>query len=78
MSGKIVIADADGTEIDGGNYWEGRRTPGDYRWSRFRLTFDDGGMHQSSGANCPSGTPSRAWSRRSAQPSVSRRVANVR
>jgi hypothetical protein len=29
MSGKIVIADADGTEIDGGDYWEGRRTPGD-------------------------------------------------
>jgi formamidopyrimidine-DNA glycosylase len=44
MSGKIVIADADGTEIDGGDYWEGSRAPGDYRWSRFRLTFDDGGM----------------------------------
>jgi formamidopyrimidine-DNA glycosylase len=43
MSGKIVVADADGTEIDGGDYWEGRRTRGDYRWSRFRLTFDDGG-----------------------------------
>jgi formamidopyrimidine-DNA glycosylase len=43
MSGKIVIADADGTEIDGGDHWEGRRAPGDYRWSRFRLTFDDGG-----------------------------------
>jgi formamidopyrimidine-DNA glycosylase len=43
MSGKIVIADADGTEIDGGDYWEGRRTRGDYRWSRFRITFDDGG-----------------------------------
>jgi hypothetical protein len=43
MSGKIVIAEAYGTEIDGGDYWEGRRTPGDYRWSRFRLTFDDGG-----------------------------------
>jgi formamidopyrimidine-DNA glycosylase len=44
MSGKIVIADANGTEIDGGDYWEGRRIPGDYRWSRFRLTFDDGGI----------------------------------
>lgn len=43
MSGKIVIADADGTEIDGGDYWEGGRKPGDYRWSRFTLTFDDGG-----------------------------------
>lgn len=44
MSGKIIIADAAGTEIDGGDHWEGRRTPGDHRWSRFRLTFDDGGM----------------------------------
>jgi formamidopyrimidine-DNA glycosylase len=43
MSGKIVIADADGAEIDGGDYWEGRRKPGDYRWARFTLTFDDGG-----------------------------------
>jgi formamidopyrimidine-DNA glycosylase len=43
MSGKIVIADPDGTEIDGGDYWEGRRLTGDYRWSRFSLTFDDGG-----------------------------------
>ncbi|MFC0436599.1 Fpg/Nei family DNA glycosylase [Kutzneria buriramensis] len=43
MSGKIVIADADGGEIDGGDYWEGRRVAGDYRWSRFSLTFDDGG-----------------------------------
>lgn len=43
MSGKIVVADPDGTEIDGGDYWEGRRAPGDYRWSRFALTFEDGG-----------------------------------
>jgi formamidopyrimidine-DNA glycosylase len=43
MSGKIVIAAPDGTEVDGGDYWEGRRVPGDYRWSRFALTFDDGG-----------------------------------
>ena len=35
MSGKIVIADANGTEVDGGDYWEGRREPGDYRWARF-------------------------------------------
>jgi formamidopyrimidine-DNA glycosylase len=43
MSGKIVIASPDGGEIDGGDYWEGRRRPGDYRWSRFALTFEDGG-----------------------------------
>ena len=43
MSGKIVIADPDGNEIDGGDYWEGRRRPGDHRWSRFALTFVDGG-----------------------------------
>jgi formamidopyrimidine-DNA glycosylase len=43
MSGKIVIADADGAEVDGGDYWEGRRQPGDYRWTRFTLTFEDGG-----------------------------------
>jgi formamidopyrimidine-DNA glycosylase len=43
MSGKIVIADAGGAEVDGGDYWEGRRRPGDYRWARFTLTFEDGG-----------------------------------
>jgi formamidopyrimidine-DNA glycosylase len=43
MSGKIVIADPDGTEVDGGDYWEGGRQPGDYRWKRFSLTFEDGG-----------------------------------
>ena len=43
MSGKIVVADADGTEIDGGDYWERGRAAGDYRWSRFSLTFADGG-----------------------------------
>jgi formamidopyrimidine-DNA glycosylase len=43
MSGKIVIADADGSEVDGGDYWEGRRRAGDYRWSRFGLSFADGG-----------------------------------
>jgi formamidopyrimidine-DNA glycosylase len=44
MSGKIVIAAPDGTEIDGGDHWEFGRVPGDYRWSRFALTFADGGM----------------------------------
>jgi formamidopyrimidine-DNA glycosylase len=43
MSGKIVVADPDGSEVDGGDYWEGRRSPGDYRWSRFALSFADGG-----------------------------------
>jgi formamidopyrimidine-DNA glycosylase len=43
MSGKIVIAEAGGAEIDGGDYWEGRRQPGDYRWARFSVTFEDGG-----------------------------------
>jgi formamidopyrimidine-DNA glycosylase len=43
MSGKIVIANADGQEIDGGDYWERGRAPGDYRYSRFSLSFTDGG-----------------------------------
>jgi formamidopyrimidine-DNA glycosylase len=43
MSGKIVIADADRTEQDGGDYWERGRAPGDYRFSRFALSFSDGG-----------------------------------
>ena len=43
MSGKIVIADAGGHEIDGGDYWERGRAPGDYRFTRFALTFADGG-----------------------------------
>jgi formamidopyrimidine-DNA glycosylase len=43
MSGKIVIADPDGREVDGGDYWERGRAPGDFRWSRFVLTFADGG-----------------------------------
>jgi formamidopyrimidine-DNA glycosylase len=44
MSGKIVIAAADGTEVDGGDHWEFGRSPGDYRFSRFSLAFSDGGM----------------------------------
>ena len=43
MSGKIVIADGQGTEIDGGDYWERGRQPGDHRYSRFSLSFEDGG-----------------------------------
>jgi formamidopyrimidine-DNA glycosylase len=43
MSGKIVISDGRGREVDGGDYWERGRAPGDYRFSRFSLTFADGG-----------------------------------
>jgi formamidopyrimidine-DNA glycosylase len=32
-----------GIQVDGGDYWEGRRQPGDYRWARFTVTFADGG-----------------------------------
>lgn len=44
MSGKIVVAAPDGAELDGGDYWEAGRTPGDYRWTRFSLSFAGGGM----------------------------------
>jgi formamidopyrimidine-DNA glycosylase len=43
MSGKVVIADGQGHEIDGGDYWERGRAPGDYRFRRFSLAFSDGG-----------------------------------
>ncbi len=43
MSGKIVIADADGSETDGGDYWERGRTKGDFRFNRFAIRFADGG-----------------------------------
>jgi formamidopyrimidine-DNA glycosylase len=43
MSGKIVIADGDGHEIEGGDYWERGRAAGDHRYSRFSLTFADAG-----------------------------------
>jgi formamidopyrimidine-DNA glycosylase len=42
MSGKLVVASPDGSEIYGGDNWEGRRLPGDYRWSRFSVAFEDG------------------------------------
>jgi formamidopyrimidine-DNA glycosylase len=44
MSGKIVVGDGRGTEIDGGDYWERGREPGDLRFARFRLGFADGGL----------------------------------
>jgi formamidopyrimidine-DNA glycosylase len=43
MSGKIVIADGRGHEIEGGDYWQRGRAVGDHRYSRFALTFADGG-----------------------------------
>ncbi|MDG4822901.1 DNA-formamidopyrimidine glycosylase family protein [Asanoa sp. WMMD1127] len=43
MSGKIVVADPDGAEVDGGDYWERGRAAGDYRYARFALMFADGG-----------------------------------
>ena len=43
MSGKIVVADPGGAETDGGDYWERGRARGDYRHTRFSLTFADGG-----------------------------------
>ncbi len=43
MSGKIVITDGRGDEIEGGDYWGRGRASGDYRFSRFSLTFADGG-----------------------------------
>jgi formamidopyrimidine-DNA glycosylase len=42
MSGKIVFGDHRGREIDGGDYWERGRTPGDHRFARFCLTFVNG------------------------------------
>jgi formamidopyrimidine-DNA glycosylase len=42
MSGKIVIADAAGEEIEGGDYWMRGRASGDHRFSRFSITFTDG------------------------------------
>jgi formamidopyrimidine-DNA glycosylase len=43
MSGKIVISDGQGSEVDGGDYWDRGRATGDHRYSRFSVTFDDGG-----------------------------------
>jgi formamidopyrimidine-DNA glycosylase len=43
MTGKIVVADGHGQEIDGGDYWQRGRAVGDHRFTRFSLTFADGG-----------------------------------
>ncbi|WP_432831038.1 Fpg/Nei family DNA glycosylase [Dactylosporangium sp. CA-092794] len=42
MSGKVVFADADGRETDGGDYWQRGRAQGDHRFTRFALRFSDG------------------------------------
>jgi formamidopyrimidine-DNA glycosylase len=42
MSGKIVFGDGSGEEIDGGDYWQRGRKPGDHRFKRFALVFSDG------------------------------------
>jgi formamidopyrimidine-DNA glycosylase len=39
MSGKVVFADGRGREVDGGDYWERGRPAGDFRFTRFALTF---------------------------------------
>jgi formamidopyrimidine-DNA glycosylase len=41
MSGRIVFGDGRGAEVDGGDYWEQGRAPGDHRFTRFRLDFAD-------------------------------------
>lgn len=43
MSGKIVVTGEGGEETEGGDYWRRGRASGDYRFTRFSLTFDDGG-----------------------------------
>jgi len=42
-SGKIVVTAADGTESEGGDHWKNGREGGDYRYTRFAITFADGG-----------------------------------
>jgi formamidopyrimidine-DNA glycosylase len=42
MSGKVVFADGRGHETDGGDYWERGRAAGDFRFTRFALTFTGG------------------------------------
>ena len=41
MSGRIVFGDGHGDEVDGGDYWDRGRAPGDHRFTRFRLDFAD-------------------------------------
>lgn len=43
MSGKIVITDGQGQEVEGGDYWGRGRDLGDYRFKRFSMMFADSG-----------------------------------
>jgi formamidopyrimidine-DNA glycosylase len=43
MSGRIVVTDPDGTVAEGGDPYRYDTGPGRTRWSRFTLTFADGG-----------------------------------
>jgi len=43
MSGRIVVTDPDGTMAEGGDPYRYGTGPGRARWSRFTLTFADGG-----------------------------------
>ena len=52
MSGKIVIAGADGTELDGGDYWERGRAPGDHRYTR---------VHRVNGLRVPKYVWGKVW-----------------
>src|SRR5262245_21826618 len=42
MSGRVVFGDGHGQEVDGGDYWQRGRAPGDLRFARFSLAFADG------------------------------------
>ena len=42
MSGRVVFADPHAGETDGGDYWERGRAAGDFRFTRFALSFADG------------------------------------
>ena len=42
MSGRVIAGDGRGQEVDGGDYWERGRAPGDFRFTRFSLTFTAG------------------------------------
>jgi formamidopyrimidine-DNA glycosylase len=42
MSGKVIVNDGRGQEVDGGDYWQRGRAAGDYRFTRFSLTYADG------------------------------------
>jgi len=67
MSGKIVIAGPDGSEIDGGDYWEGRRVAGDFRWQRLASPSTTAGVSCSSTPGASGGSASIPRSRPSAR-----------